>query len=760
MGIPGHVAATALMTLLVACGGTQASTVPGAPSGVSATVGIRTASLTWTAPASNGGSPLLSYRISVSPATPAAVITVTGTTASVTGLANGVTYIFSVSATNAVGAGPAAASGPVATPDVPGAPTDVLAVADNQSASLSWVAPTSTGGSPITGYSIAVSPPASGAAIAFSGTTAVVTALSNGTSYTFTVSAVNAVGMGPASAASAPVTPSAPTGPPTNLVYSSNPASYPVGVAIPANLPSSSGGAVSSYSVSPALPVGLSLNPVTGAIRGVPTATAATVTYVVTASNSLGSTTASVAITVSAQGMFPLRIATSKNYVVDATGKPFLMQGDAAWSAIAQLSEADALAYLNDRQSRGFNTILVNLVEHSFTSHIPNWANANGDIPFTGRVSGNCPSTEGTSYCNDMSTPNNAYFNHVDWFLQQALSRNMLVLLAPAYVGYAGPAGTDGWFNDMAATGNAGLTAYGTYIGTRYNATAYPNIIWVNGCDYTPKNSSELLMVTSIVNGIKTGGGTQLMTAHWGGEPSFPGYGVSPHPSWLDIDTVYVESPPHNYQFTVQGFTADHGVRPLFWIEGYYENEHASTPLQLRSDMYQPMLSGEFGFVFGINPVWNFWTSTDANQQYNSYSNDGKYTGWKAALGSPGGKNAMLATQFFAPLDWMDLVPDNPSGNKNLLLSGFGSDGSDNYVLGAVTPDGHLGLAYFTFSTNVTVDMTKMAGTTRAQWFDPSSGTYASVSGSPFPNTGTATFMPPGKTSDNSLDWVLLLQSP
>jgi hypothetical protein len=770
MKTPRQRAATVLVTLLVGCAGTQTSggaTVPGAPSGVAATVGLRAVSLVWTAPAFNGGSPILSYAVSISPPTPAAAVTVTGTTASVTGLGNGVTYTFSVSATNAVGTGPTAASGPVTTPDVPGAPTGVVAVPDNQSAALAWMAPASTGGSPITGYAVAITPPASGAVVTYNGTTAVVTALSNGTSYTFTVSAVNAVGTGPASPASAPVTPSAPTGPPTNLVYSTNPASYSVGVAIVANTPSSSGGAVSSYSVLPALPAGLSLNPVTGAMTGVPTTAAATATYVVTATNSVGSTTASISIAVTANGRFPLSISASKNYLVDATGKPFVMQGDAAWSAIAELSEADALIYLNDRQSRGFNTILVNLVEHSFTSHAPNWANANGDVPFNGTVPGSCPNTYGSTSCNDMSKTNDAYFTHVDWFLQQALSRNILVLLAPAYMGYAGAGGTDGWFNDMAATGNTGLTAYGNYIGARYNTTSYPNIIWVNGCDYTPKNPQELSMATSIVNGIKAGGGTQLMTAHWGGEPSYPPYGPSTRPGWIDVDTVYVEAAPHNYQFTVQGYSADNNVRPVFLIESPYEDEAVvsppapTTPLQVRSDMYQPMLSGEVGFVFGNDPIWNFWTGPDKTQK-NFYASAyaGLYPSWQAALSSPGGMNAGLAAQFFAPLRWMDLVPDNPNSSSNFLTAGYGSWGSDQYVLGAVTPDGHLGLAYFTFATNVTVDMTKMAGTTRAQWFDPSSGNYLSITGSPFPNTGAVTFPHPGNGSDAYPDWVLLLQSP
>jgi hypothetical protein len=93
----------------------------------------------------------------------------------------------------------------------PGAPTGVTATPGNGSATVSWTAP-STGGSTITSYS--VTPYAGSTALTpttvdGSSTSTPISGLTNGTTYTFTVTATNAVGIGPASAPSNAVTPAA-----------------------------------------------------------------------------------------------------------------------------------------------------------------------------------------------------------------------------------------------------------------------------------------------------------------------------------------------------------------------------------------------------------------------------------------------------------------------------------------------------------------------------------------------------------------------
>ncbi|MEP7156577.1 MAG: hypothetical protein ABI905_12440, partial [Betaproteobacteria bacterium] len=183
-------------------------TVPGAPTIGTATPGNAQLSVAFTAPASNGGSAITSYTatcggISNSGASSPIVVST---------LTNGTSYTCTVTATNVAGTGSASAASAGATPrTVPGAPTIGTATAGNAQISVTFSAPGSTGGSAITGYS------ATCGGISNSGTSSpiVVSGLTNGTSYTCTVAALNAAGTGVSSAASNSVTPLSVPGAPT-----------------------------------------------------------------------------------------------------------------------------------------------------------------------------------------------------------------------------------------------------------------------------------------------------------------------------------------------------------------------------------------------------------------------------------------------------------------------------------------------------------------------------------------------------------------
>jgi hypothetical protein len=221
-----------------------------------------------------------------------------------------------------------------------------------------------------------------------------------------------------------------------------------------------------------------------------------------------------------APAAFPLSIKPGAAYPVDAAGRPFLLIGDAAWSLIAQLNREDAELYLEDRRKRGFNAVLVSLVEHKYASRAP--ANIYGEQPFL---------TPG-----DFSTPNERYFQHADWVLERAAAKNILVLLTPDYLGYGGE--DEGWWKELTRQGPEKLRAWGQFVGKRY--AHLDNILWVNGGDYTPPDKSIL---RAVAEGLREADPSVLQTVHNGPETLTLDHWSPSRDNWLSVNTVYTYGP-------------------------------------------------------------------------------------------------------------------------------------------------------------------------------------------------------------------------
>jgi hypothetical protein len=205
------------------CPTPPATAAPGAPLNVVGVASNNAVTVSWSPAQSN--QPVTSYTVTTVTAGPAvapvSVVPVAGsnfppTSVLISGLVNGTSYTFTVTATNASGTSPASApSAPVTPPGiaVPAPPTNATAVPGDTQASVTFTVSPPPQGAPVTSYvvtsnpggiAVSIPPPASG-----NTATALVGGLTNGVSYTFTVLALDIAGASAPSAPSNAVTPSA-----------------------------------------------------------------------------------------------------------------------------------------------------------------------------------------------------------------------------------------------------------------------------------------------------------------------------------------------------------------------------------------------------------------------------------------------------------------------------------------------------------------------------------------------------------------------
>ena len=176
--------------------GVRHSTPPAAPTMTSAIGGDRTVSLGWAAPGADGGSPVTSYTATAAPG--GATCTTNGLGCVIGGLANGTAYAFTVHATNAIGSS-AESNALWATPaTVPSTPRSLSAKSGQGGISLKWSAPTSNGGSAISGYRLYRGTTSGGesllATVNANATSFVDTAVARKTKYFYWLTAFNARG--------------------------------------------------------------------------------------------------------------------------------------------------------------------------------------------------------------------------------------------------------------------------------------------------------------------------------------------------------------------------------------------------------------------------------------------------------------------------------------------------------------------------------------------------------------------------------------
>ncbi len=383
-----------------------------------------------------------------------------------------------------------------------------------------------------------------------------------------------------------------------------------------------------------------------------------------------------------------------------------LLQGDAAWSLIVGLSLPDAVRYLDDIATKGFNAVVVNLIESHFAPDPPR--NTLGHEPFLIR--------------GDLGAPNDMYMAHAHDVLRAAEARGIVTFLVPTYLGYPVPHMShgsaygydkeEGWYREVIAAGVDTCREFGRYIGQQFADLS--NLIWTIGGDRNP--GPVIDHMDAIASGISESGGPSLFGAH-GLPESFP-FDVYPDSTWLSLDFTYTYQLVHS---AVMQHYLRTPARPNILIESTYENDgNNASDQQIRRQGYWAILGGATGQFIGSYGVWNFASD------------------WAERLDSPARQSQAHLGRLFEGYPWWDLVPDLSRASaytgvavghawrddslREFVVEGVGELRGMNFASAARTPDGRLAMVYVPDPRQIVIDLTQMSGEVTASWFNPVDG--------------------------------------
>ncbi len=419
----------------------------------------------------------------------------------------------------------------------------------------------------------------------------------------------------------------------------------------------------------------------------------------------------------------PLFVSSNHRYLQDASGHPFFLVGDCPQNLPLKLAVSELDAYMADCQSKGFNLLWICIDGqrgYELTTIPPKDRNGN-PMMMAGW---------------DIGTLNDAYFVTIDAILRTANQHDIYCMLTPL--------SECQWIQaNIDANSPAKWLNYGRYLGHRYKSQA--NIIWQFGNDHINEKAQH-----AIVQGIKEAGDTHLMTVNWR-----PGYRQTGSAwvrkyehgeSWIDLDAWYRNGPISEGAAPCYWQKIEYerpNPMPSFQTEAKYQQPDPPTPnatdLDCRMQNYYVALGGGCGGqVYGAG-----WLA-DA-YDYDTYRNNG------------GRVQALHFSRLFTSREWWTLIPDYIHA---FVTAGYGtlSPTTMDYV-GAAMNGGTLGLAYCPKTVTITADLSRFSGAVTARWYDPTDGSFKEINGSPFSNTGSRQFTPPGTNTGGDGDWVLVLES-
>ncbi len=435
-----------------------------------------------------------------------------------------------------------------------------------------------------------------------------------------------------------------------------------------------------------------------------------------------------------------LKVSDNKRFLVTEANEPFFWLGDTAWELFHRLNREDAAHYLDQRQRLGFNVIQAVAIAELNGPAAPN---AYGHLPFENLNPTEIAIKDG---------PDNDYWDHVDWVVDEANKRGMYVGFLPTWGSY---------WHEETHEGKVLFDAenarnYAKWLGARYRDKG---LIWILGGDRTIDTDNQRQIIEAMAAGLREGdGGKHLITFHpRGGSGSSKDFHNA---DWLDFN---MRQNGHSLEFTnVYSNTRNDfnltPIKPVLDGEPIYEDHPIafkanafghSVSADVRRPLYWNVFSGACGHTYGHHSIWQMYSS-------NKDPINNPLMPWNEAIDQPGAAQMQHCKNLVLSRPYLDRIPaDDVVANTNIPTSIPGT-GTRAFVATRDTARTYA-FVYCPVGRAVTIDLESLVGPSIvAWWFDPRTGVATKLD-EPLGRKGKHTFRTP--THGELLDWVLVLDS-
>lgn len=417
-------------------------------------------------------------------------------------------------------------------------------------------------------------------------------------------------------------------------------------------------------------------------------------------------------------------ISPNKHFLLK-DGKPFFWLGDTAWELFHRLNKEEADYYLKRRSEQGFTVIQAVVLAEFDGLHTPN---AYGETPLLN---------------DDPKTPNEKYFELVDYIIDKAKEYGLTIGLLPTW-GDKVYKNTWGTGPEIFNAQNAAV--YGAWIANRYKDRT--NIIWILGGDRNPRNDGDVAIWDAMGNAIKKATGNKaLISFH--PQPNATGSAQWFHnKAWLDfnmfqnghcrdvnmydkISTVY-EMKPSKPVMDAEPLYEDHPV--CFNVKDL----GTSSAYDVRRYAYLDLFAGAHGHTYGCHDIWQMYSAKREGV-------NGPHIYWQEAMELPGANQMIYAKNLLLSHPFLDRVPDQSIIAENNLVSSerIQATRGKDYIF-----------IYTSEGKPFTVNLGKISGARlNSYWYDPRTGKSKDVIS--IVNKGTKKFTPP--STGYGQDWVLVI---